>query len=132
MRFQAKSIWMLLIVFSLLLAGCAQGSPSGGAAQAVEGYLNALVAKDADQLTKLSCAAWEDQARTELDSLQAVAAKLDGMTCKESGEDGANKLVSCQGKIVLTYNTENMELGLDSRTYVVANENGEWLVCGYQ
>jgi len=45
---------------------------------------------------------------------------------------GANALVTCQGKIVASYNGELQEFNLSARTYVVENSTGEWLVCGAQ
>ena len=47
-------ILFAIMAVSLLLAACS-GSDSGGPAQAVEEYLNTLVAKDADRLPTLVC-----------------------------------------------------------------------------
>jgi hypothetical protein len=121
-------IFIAIALLASLLSAC--GSSSSGAASAVESYLNALVAKDADRLSTLSCADWEPQAIVELDSFQAVEARLDNVSCKESGADGDNTLVNCTGKIIATYNTDDQELDLSTRAYVVANQGGEWLVCG--
>ena len=98
----------------------------------MEAYLQALVDKKSDQLTALSCSAWEQQAALELDSFQAVKAKLQDLACKQTGTDGDKSLVQCQGKILATYNTENQELDLSLRTYKVAQSGGDWLVCGEQ
>ena len=98
--------------------------------QAVEDYLNALVEKDADRLTTLSCGEWEDEALLELDSFQAVTARLEGLACEQTGTDGDIALVLCNGNIVATYNNEDQQLDLSVRTYQVVQEGGEWLVCG--
>jgi hypothetical protein len=105
---------------------------STAAAAAVQNYLQGVVDKDVNKVSTLSCKDWEQQAIQELDSLQAVTAKLDGVTCSQSGTDGANALVKCTGKILITYNTENQELDLSLRTYKVVQSSGDWLVCGYQ
>jgi hypothetical protein len=121
-------ILILVIVSPLALSACA--SKSNGPTNAVEDYLNALVAKDSDRLTTLSCKDWENDALLELDSFQAVTTKLDGMSCSQTGTDGETALVLCKGKIITTYNNENQELDLSTRTYQVVQQGGDWLVCG--
>ena len=121
---------MLLVVFTtLVLAACASSSDNAPV-QAVEGYLNALVEKDANRLTTLSCGEWEEDALLELDSFQAVSARLEGLACEQTGTDGDTALVLCNGSIVATYNNEDQQLDLSVRTYQVVQEGGEWLVCG--
>jgi hypothetical protein len=124
---------LYLILFTLLitaftLTACA--SNKDAPAKTVEDYLTALVQKDADRLSTLSCADWEDDALLELDSFQAVTAKLDGLDCEQTGTDGNTALVLCKGKIIATYNNEDQELDLSVRTYQVVQEDGDWLVCG--
>jgi hypothetical protein len=122
-----------LIVFMLFailpLSACAS-SDDNAAAKAVEDYLTALVAKDENRLTTLSCGEWEEDALLELDSFQAVSARLEGLACEQTGKDGDTALVLCNGKIIATYNEEDQELDLSVRTYQVVQDGGEWLVCG--
>lgn len=122
--------FLMLVLFAALgLAAC--GSPSGDApVKAVEDYLNALVAKDASQLATLSCGEWEEDALLELDSFQAVNTRLEGVACEQTGSDGETALVLCNGSIVATYNEEDQQIDLSTRTYKVVQEGGEWLVCG--
>ena len=120
---------LVIITATLSLTACASNN-NNAPAKAVEDYLNALVAKDADRLSTLSCSEWEDDALLELDSFQAVTAKLEGVACEQTGTDGDTALVLCKGKIIATYNNENQELDLSVRTYQVVPEDGEWLVCG--
>lgn len=122
-------IVLVIILAALALTACASNSDSAPA-NAVENYLNALVAKDADRLATLSCGEWEDDALLELDSFQAVTARLEGVACEQTGTDGSTALVLCNGKIIATYDTEDQELDLSVRTYQVVQEGGEWLVCG--
>jgi outer membrane lipoprotein-sorting protein len=122
-------IVLTVIVATLALTACSAGNQDAPA-KAVEDYLNALVAKDADRLSTLSCGEWEDDALLELDSFQAVTARLEGVACEQTGTDGDTALVLCKGKIVATYNNEDQELDLSVRTYQVVQEGGEWLVCG--
>ena len=98
----------------------------------MEAYLNAMNEKDSTRLSTLSCADWEPTALMELDSFQAVSTTLEGLSCAQTGTDGANALVTCQGKIVASYNGELQEFDLSARTYVAENSTGEWLVCGAQ
>jgi hypothetical protein len=129
-----KFVLFLLIVSlsSLLLTACAGSSTADDAAASAEAYLNALVAGDGDKMTTLSCADWEENALLELDSFMAVTASLDGLKCSQTGSDGDKALVTCQGKIVTTYNEEQTEIDLSSRTYEMTQAAGEWLVCGYR
>jgi hypothetical protein len=123
------SLSVLVILAALALTACA--SNNGNApVKAVEDYLNALVAKDADRLSTLSCGEWEDDALLELDSFQAVNTRLEGVACQQTGTDGSTALVLCNGKIIATYDTEDQELDLSVRIYQVVEEGGEWLVCG--
>ncbi|HET7144497.1 MAG TPA: hypothetical protein VFI68_10795, partial [Anaerolineales bacterium] len=69
---------------------------------------------------------------TELDSLQAVTATLEGFSCQQSGADGETILVNCTGRMILSYNGEDQELDLSTRTYRVVEQDGNWLVCGAQ
>ncbi len=126
-----KILFSLLIVMlvSMLLTACTSSS-SDAPAKAVEDYLNTLVAKDADRLPTLVCGDWEEDALIELDSFQAVTAKLDNAACTQTGTDGDTALVNCTGKIIATYNNEDQELDLSVRTYQVVQDGGDWLVCG--
>lgn len=123
------SILLVVIVANLVLSACSSKT-TDAPSKAVEDYLNALVAKDADRLPSLVCADWENDALLELDSFQAVTAKLDNVACKQTGKDGDNTLVNCTGNIVTTYNNENQNIDLSVRTYQVVQEGGDWLVCG--
>ena len=149
---------LLLVLTTLALQACASNNDNVPV-QAVENYLNALVEKDANRLTTLSCGEWEDDALLELDSFQAVSARLEGadfvpaaqigvpsgvgelhgtaahprlegLACEQTGTDGETALVLCNGNIVATYNNEDQQLDLSVRTYQVVQEGGEWLVCG--
>ncbi|MEN4012971.1 MAG: hypothetical protein AB1453_00260 [Chloroflexota bacterium] len=123
--------WAILLLFSLALAGCAAGGKDGAAA-AVEDYLTAMVSKDGDHLAALSCAEWETQAILDMDSFEAVAPRLEGVSCAESGSDGDRTLVTCAGRIITTYDNEETELELSRWTYEVVQQGGDWLVCGYK
>ncbi len=123
------SILLVVIVANISLVACSSKT-TDAPSKAVEDYLNALVAKDADRLPSLVCADWENDALLELDSFQAVTAKLDNVACKQTGKDGDNTLVNCTGKIVTTYNIENTDIDLSVRTYQVVQQGGDWLVCG--
>ncbi|HLO15363.1 MAG TPA: hypothetical protein VK206_11070 [Anaerolineales bacterium] len=118
------------ILATLALTACASSNNHNAASKAVEDYLTALVDKDADRLATLSCSKWEDSALLELDSFQAVTPRLEGMACGQSGTDGDTALVTCNGKIIATYNNEDQDLDLSVRTYQVVQEGGEWVVCG--
>jgi hypothetical protein len=117
-----------MLVVNVLLTACASGADAP--AQAVENYLTALVNKDADRLSTLVCGAWEEDALIELDSFQAVTARLEDLSCSQTGTDGETALVLCTGDIIATYGNEEQKLDLSVRTYQVTQEGGDWLVCG--
>ena len=118
-----------IIVTTLALAACGS-SNTDAPAQAVENYLTALVEKDGDRLPTLVCGDWEADALIELDSFQAVTARLENLACSQTGTDGDTTLILCTGNIIATYNGEDQALDLSGRTFQVTQESGEWLVCG--
>ena len=121
-------ILAMVLAANVLMTACA--TKTAAPVQAVNDYLNALVAKDANRLPTLVCSSWESDALAELDSFQAVTARLDGVACEQTGTDGATALVKCKGNIVTSYNNEDQKLDLSTRTYQVTQEGGYWLVCG--
>ena len=125
-----KSLVFLFVAIMATLITACSSSNGDAPVKAVEAYLNALVAKDADLLPTLVCGDWEEDALIELDSLQAVEARLDNVACTQTGTDGETVLVDCTGNIVATYNNEDQELDLSVRTYQVVQQGGDWLVCG--
>ena len=120
---------IFVIAFALALAGCSQ---KNNAATAIEAYIQALAAQDANQLAIVSCSEWESSAQVELDSFSAVSAVLENLTCQESSQDADSILISCSGKIILDYGGEIQELDLSSRGYLARQEGGEWRMCGYR
>lgn len=125
------SIIFLITFSAALLSACTSSSAAAGPEKAVETYLTALVNQDNNRLATASCKTWEEKAKLEADSFQAVKAKLDGMVCVKSGDEGASAKVTCTGKIVATYGNENQEIPLNRRAYLVTQEGGEWRMCGY-
>jgi hypothetical protein len=119
---------VFLILISILIVSCS--SNSDAPAKAVEDYWSVIAAKDAERLPTLVCGDWEDDAITVLDSLQAVTARLEAVSCSQAGTDGDTALVNCTGKMILTYDTEDQEIDLSVFTYEVVEEGGDWLVCG--
>jgi len=120
---------LFILLANILLTACGSSS-TDAPAKAVETYLTTLVAKDDQRLPTLVCSSWEQDALMELDSFQAVTARLQDVSCKQTGTDGNSTLVNCAGKIVTSYNNEDQEIDLSSITYQVTQESGDWLVCG--
>jgi hypothetical protein len=115
----------LSVFLLVLLSGCAQ---SGDPGDVVLKYLKARAAADTNAIRAVSCAVWEGQAAAQADSFRSMNAKLDNVSCKQSGTDGDAALVTCIGNIVTTYNGEDRARPIPS--YSVKQEDGEWKVCG--
>ncbi len=126
---RVKQIVVFFVLFTLLLVAC--GSGKDGASQAIEAYLRALGSQDAAQLSNLSCADWEAQARLEMDSLTGVGSKVEELACQTADQDGSDTLVTCTGRLALDYNGEAQQIDLSERTYIARQEGGEWRMCGY-
>jgi len=116
----------LLIVGGLLTACASAKHP---AAVAVEDYLKALVDKDEARLVSLTCPDFESDALLQLDSFSLVKTKLDGLDCQAQAQDDTAQ-VTCQGRILATYGTEDQQFDLSEKTFLVVNQGGDWLVCG--
>jgi hypothetical protein len=129
MQRRVTVVLVLFTLVSILAVGCSGGS--GDAASVTKAYLQALVDKNENTISDLSCADWESQAKLEVESMQSVKAELKNVSCKVSGTDGDKTLVSCQGSIQFTYTNESQQLDLSQRTYEMTKEGGEWRVCGY-
>jgi len=129
MKITARNIMPVSIILSGLLAGCVSGSP---AANSIMAYLQAIASRDENQVSVLSCSAWEAQAKTDFESFSAVTVDIENASCSETGKDGDYMLVSCKGKIVANYGNEVLEIDLADRTYQALYEGGEWRMCGYR
>ena len=114
----------LLLVGILLLVSCTS-SGGGDPAKVVEQYLQAKVASDQKAMQGLLCSSMEANLEQEASSFAGLSAKLDGMSCTRQGD---SDVVTCTGKIVATYGTENTDFPLVS--YKVVQEDGAWKWCG--
>ena len=127
-----RFFWVSLTVticFLVLSACSAKQSPS---VQAVQTYLKALAAKDADTMVSVSCADWESSARLELDSFTAVTPELVDLQCEEASTQDGAVLVACTGMLKLDYEGEVQNLDLSGQFFRTTQEGGEWRMCGYQ
>lgn len=124
-------LYGLLLIMIAMIAGACAGD-ANQPAEAVEAYLQALVSKDANKLVNASCAAWEADARQEMDSFLAVKVDLQDAHCQELSREGYSSLVACSGKIIANYGAEVLEINLADRNYQVVLEGGQWRMCGYR
>jgi len=122
-----KTLFLILLL-SLALTACASTDLP---AQTVENYYQAILDGDAGRASALSCAEQEANVQMEIDSFLAVDAVLDNFSCEQIGTDGDMALVSCSGRIAMTYDGEDQYLDLSAQTYQVLNQGGDWLFCGY-
>ena len=126
----AWKAFIALLVFAVFtISAC---GTSGDPVRIVENYIAAIVAADGTRAINISCATWEEQARTDADSFLNVEATIEGLVCSVAQEKEGESVVGCSGQIVANYQGENKEIDLSLRLYRVAVEGGEWRVCGYQ
>lgn len=117
----------LSIIFGLLILSACKTS---GADAAVAAFWQALVTKDSAQVSSLSCAAYEPEALTTLESFNAVETRLEDLACMVISEDGDTAKVSCTGSIIASYGAEDMTIDLAARSYTATKEGGDWRMCG--
>jgi len=118
---------IIFSLFLLLLVACGggDGDDSEAAVSTVEKYMQAKVATDADTIRALLCSDMEANAEREALTFQGVDnPRIETMDCTFDGES----TVSCTGKIVATYGTEDNEFPFTN--YRVVQEDGEWKWCG--
>ncbi len=120
---------LIIGLISILLTAC--GGSTSPAATAVEGYLQALSARDEALMLSYVCPDYETEALLEFDSFALVQTTLEGLACEEVGVIGEETLVVCAGSIEATYGSELRSFDLSEREYRVVNDGGNWLVCGY-
>ncbi len=128
---------MLLVLFVLFVGiGCGGNDAVDGdgkadaPARAVEKYLSAKVAGEADDIRAGLCSEMESVLERELRTFESVSnATIENMSCI-SDDSGVEQetVVRCTGEIVALYGTEETTFPLAA--YRAVNEDGEWKWCG--
>jgi hypothetical protein len=101
-------------------------------ARAVEDYLDALASQDANRLALLSCAEWEDDALTTLDSFAAVEVTPVDVSCEAHDVQADSARVTCSGALAASYEGEVRQFDLAEQDFQMVRQSGSWLVCGVQ
>ena len=124
--------WKLtVIVFMLMLMLVSCGGSTPG--DVIEAYLAAVVAKDEVTSVRLSCLAWEEQARAEGAAFDANEVALEDVSCQAVQELENEAIVNCTGSIRFSYDGGVEEtLDLEGRSFLVVFEDDEWKMCGYR
>jgi hypothetical protein len=128
---QYKHRLVFILITALILAGCSNGASTEDAGPAIEAYLESLIAKDPVEAVTLSCLDWEESARAEALSLEAVEVQLQGLACQATGEQGEYTVVDCEGVLIANYGGEDQTIELGDRSYLAVVEDGVWKMCGY-
>jgi hypothetical protein len=124
-----KKLTLFLLLFSIVLVGCTDSSQDEPG-KIVEAYWQALVAKDDARLSSLSCAAFEQEALTTLESFRAVEVVAQDISCSSTPKDDTSASVTCSGTLVASYGAEDLVIDLSQRNYAAVKEGSEWLMCG--
>ncbi len=122
-----RKFFFLLTFTIFVFSAC---SVSGEPDRIVEDYFNAIASGDAVRAANLSCAAWEDRARTDADSFLNVDTTIEEMHCSIVSETEDTVDVWCSGYIVADYQGENLNIDLSLQVYRLVAEDGVWRVCG--
>ncbi|MCB2180287.1 hypothetical protein KQH54_04120 [bacterium] len=125
-----KLVFLLVFVMlASILSACGNGD--NAAAVTVENYLAALADKDDALLVSYVCPDFEFDALLEFDAFSIVQTSLKDVSCQEISNQDSQADVVCQGSIEATYGNEFRSFDLSRRTYHLAEQDGTWLVCGY-
>lgn len=124
------TIMTLAFLFCLTLLACSQVDDVP--ARIVEIYYQALVDKDQARMLTNSCATWETTAILEFDSFVSVKTELVDFSCQTTRQEEDIAYVACEGAISASYEGEIREFPLNQGSFVVINQGGEWLMCGYE
>ena len=115
----------VVLLLSLLIITACSSVVSSDPAATVETYLQAKIDGDADMVRRLLCSEMESVWEREAGTFATVSGvRAESMACTYAG-DGR---VSCEGKIVAVYGTEETEFPLVN--YWVVEEDGQWKWCG--
>ena len=126
-----RSKWLILIptlVLLLILVACTGSSTAP--ADAIAAFWQAMVAKDAAQLSSLSCAAYEAQALITMESFGAFEPELSDLLCEVIEASGDTASVSCEGTIAVSYGAEILTIDLADHDYIAVREGSDWRMCG--
>jgi len=128
-----KFIAIIVACVLLLTTGCstAANSNQSAAADVLANYLQAFADKNEPRISSLVCQNWSEEAFLEYDAFQGVKTQLEGLSCEVSGSENDAVLVSCQGKILASYQNEAQEFNLCQRVYRLQKSGADWQVCGY-
>ena len=102
------------------MAACSAGG--GDPADTVEKYIQAKADADSSKLSQLLCSEMESILERESHTFESVSGvHVKDMVCEQVGD---SQVVSCQGKIVATYGTEETEFPLASYRVLKKMVNG--------
>ena len=121
-----RKILIMLLSTAFLAVGLVSCGRDDDPAAAVEAYLEAKAAGDEAALGALLCAEQEVNLQREAHTFDSVTdVDLVDMACSYPG---SGDTVSCDGKFVALYGSEETEFALVS--YRVVQEDGQWKWCG--
>ena len=126
-----KILSFILLACFLSACGGTEASDQSAAVAVLGDYLQAFADKNEARMSNLICEDWSMDALLEYDAFQSVQTRLEGLSCAVTGSDGDAVLVSCQGKILASYQNEAQEFNLCKRVYRLEKVGPDWLVCGY-
>ncbi|MCA9987360.1 MAG: hypothetical protein KDE59_23795 [Anaerolineales bacterium] len=121
-----RNYLVILLSMVVIVAGLASCGGADDPAATVEAYLEAKATGDEAALGALLCSEQEVNLQREVHTFDSVTGvELVDMACSYPG---SGDIVSCDGKFVALYGSEETEFPLVS--YRVVQEDGQWKWCG--
>lgn len=126
-----KTRFLIIALFlsAIVLTACSVSSKDEPG-KIVEAYWQALVEKNDARISGLTCAAFEQEALTTLESFRAVEVVEKDVSCSSTSLDDTTASVKCSGSLVASYGAEDLVIDLSQRTYLAVKEGSDWLMCG--
>ncbi len=125
--------YLIVSLLSFFLVSCQPAQSAGTPVEVdtLQRYFQAFADKNETTFTQLVCPTWETEALLEFDAYKGLQSRVGDITCRRvSGQDQTAN-VNCQGKIFLSYGSENQEIDLSPRNYRLTWNGDIWQVCGY-
>ena len=128
-QLQLKIFIITSLVILSSIVGCR--SKQSSAVVSVEEYFQAIIEKNQSFLETKICEDYQMEAMMDFNIFALVETSMENFSCQAIGESGQFVHVECLGSINARFGEETRSFDLSKRTYLVVEQEGNWLVCGH-